>query len=588
MELNLDQANANLAGDRQSVARKLGVGFGLLIVMLTASGVVSYWQIQRIDADLIRIVEIDEPLKHAVLEMEIHAGETARAVLHHIHQPNALFRRRAAAAENRLNEYAKVFDTLVTEDQQRKLGKRVASLYAEFKMLGDQLMDLSDRRQSDIVQLRADVCKIDSLLDEMLSDRANHDLVSAGAKLESALRMQIDIEQTFSVVEAYTLAATPAMHEELGAAIDSFREHAKAYESAGIRAENTDLFTRLSHRFDKAAAAAKEAVALTDKINSAATRFEADLEAMDRCLDHQIQPLIHEHTRLTAQDALQSSRQAVLTQVCLSVLGMIFGGGIGWYVGQGVIRPVKQLVRGASIIGSGKREHRIVLETNDEFGELASAFNGMVENLNQSADELLAAQQREERLRLEAAEREIAEHAAAAKTDALTQLANRRAFDEQLDLAHDLFVNTGEPISVVLFDVDRFKSFNDTYGHQAGDEVLRGVARTLTGVCDAPDFVARFGGEEFAIVMPGSTAEQAADKADFARQAIEAAEVEFEGQWFQVTASGGAAQLLADETVASLVKRADDSLYAAKNAGRNRVQWHDGAATHDVASIVGA
>ena len=548
------------------------MGFGLLVILLTTSGMVSYWQIQRIDADLIRIVDIEEPLEQAVLEMEIHAGETARAVLHHIHQPDEIFRRRAAAAEGRLTQYAAVFDNLAETERQRRLGQRVGELYAEFKQLGDEIMDLADQRRADVLQLREDVVDIDMLLEEMLATQSDQ----AVAKLEAALRMQIAIEQAFSVVEAYQTMAGPEMRIELESAIGNFRQYAATFRAARTSSENVDRFDHLEERYNHAANAARVALNLTDKINRLTERFESDLEDMDRCLDQEIQPLIQRQTHMAAHDALQSSRQAVLTQIGLSLLGMIFGGAIGWCVSRGVIVPVNALVDGATIIGNGERDHRIVLETNDEFGKLASAFNGMVDNLNNSADELLATQQREEQLRLEAAQREIEQHAAAAKTDALTQLSNRRAFDERLEAAAGEFAKHGIDVSIALFDVDRFKLFNDTYGHQAGDEVLRGVAHTLESHFDEPDFVARFGGEEFAVIMPGASPQLAADKADCARQAIQAAEVVFEGQRFHVTASGGVAALTADESLASLIRRADESLYAAKDAGRNNVQWHDG------------
>ena len=150
------------------------------------------------------------------------------------------------------------------------------------------------------------------------------------------------------------------------------------------------------------------------------------------------------------------------------------------------------------------------------------------------------------------------------------------------------FEQNGRPVSVLLMDVDHFKKFNDTHGHQAGDEVLRGVARALRQAMRDVDLVARYGGEEFAVVFPGTGLEESRPAAERARAAIESAAFPFEGKQLKVTASVGIAQLRHGEGIAQTVKRADDALYASKKAGRNQAQWHDGETSHPVVHAVEA
>ena len=170
----------------------------------------------------------------------------------------------------------------------------------------------------------------------------------------------------------------------------------------------------------------------------------------------------------------------------------------------------------------------------------------------------------------------IASHAAEARTDALTGVPNRRAFDDMLAKRMAEFVKDQRPASVAMLDVDHFKKFNDTYGHQAGDEVLRGVAQALRRSTRQGDFVARYGGEEFAIILQNAAAADAAMYVDRMRAAVEATRFHFNGQEVQVAASMGVAQLAAGETGPSWVERADTALYASKAGGRNCVHWHDG------------
>ena len=132
----------------------------------------------------------------------------------------------------------------------------------------------------------------------------------------------------------------------------------------------------------------------------------------------------------------------------------------------------------------------------------------MVANLvqaNQKMQKKLATT--EDRLREQAQEIQI--HVAEARTDPLTMLANRRAFDDELNRRIAEFRRLGRPFSLIMADVDQFKKFNDTHGHQAGDEVLRSMARVLRRTMREMDLVARYGGEEFAVILPGTVLEDA-------------------------------------------------------------------------------
>ena len=177
---------------------------------------------------------------------------------------------------------------------------------------------------------------------------------------------------------------------------------------------------------------------------------------------------------------------------------------------------------------------------------------------------------------------EISTYMSEARTDALTGLPNRRALDEDLSRQLSEWKRHGRPLSVMMIDIDHFKKFNDTYGHQAGDAVLQQVAGLLRKTMRESDLVGRFGGEEWAVVMPGTEDQEACLAAERARQAIHNASFTHEGQRMQVTVSVGAAQCQEDELAEGLIKRADEALYAAKQAGRNRAFWHDTVSCHCV------
>jgi len=159
-------------------------------------------------------------------------------------------------------------------------------------------------------------------------------------------------------------------------------------------------------------------------------------------------------------------------------------------------------------------------------------------------------------------------------TDPLTGLGNRKYFDRMIETAVQTAQATGEPLSLMMFDIDHFKSFNDSYGHLTGDQVLRLVGMSLKQTIKGQDITARYGGEEFAVVLPSTALRQALTVADHIRRAVMAKELKKKstGEILgRVTISVGVSMLKPGDDTDALIERADACLYAAKRNGRNRV-----------------
>jgi diguanylate cyclase (GGDEF)-like protein len=154
-------------------------------------------------------------------------------------------------------------------------------------------------------------------------------------------------------------------------------------------------------------------------------------------------------------------------------------------------------------------------------------------------------------------------------TDPLTGVANRRSLDETLS---GLVMGPASTGALLLVDIDMFKAFNDRYGHVAGDACLRHVAQCLSSKLRSFDLLARFGGEEFAVLLPDARLDEAARTAERLREAVQSPHFAVEGQQVSVTVSIGIATRQGLSTPEAFIGAADTALYAAKHAGRNRVR----------------
>ncbi|EXF46383.1 putative GGDEF domain protein [Pseudomonas sp. BAY1663] len=163
----------------------------------------------------------------------------------------------------------------------------------------------------------------------------------------------------------------------------------------------------------------------------------------------------------------------------------------------------------------------------------------------------------------------------ASTLDSLTGIANRRLLTERLREESERAKRYGRPMCVVMLDIDRFKLINDEYGHEVGDRVLIEVVRVMEAETREQDLCGRWGGEEFLILMPESTAEEAEVVMQRLRDSIAALAVRVNNDLLSVTASMGVAELRPDETYSSTINRADVALLRAKRSGRNRCERAD-------------
>jgi diguanylate cyclase (GGDEF)-like protein len=237
-------------------------------------------------------------------------------------------------------------------------------------------------------------------------------------------------------------------------------------------------------------------------------------------------------------------RDRLLIFIAVIVLSAL---GAGFVLSRTITKPIARLSNAVTEVGKGSLDVSVEITSKDEIGQLTGVFNKMVRELQELQEELRTS----------------------AAVDALTKAFNRKKIEQLLEWEIERATRYNSPLSLILFDLDNFKTVNDTYGHLSGDYVLKTVIRIIQDHIRKTDSLGRWGGEEFMLLAPETCLEQAAELAEKIRQHVELFAYKNVGT---ITISCGLAELKAGDTMDSLIKRADDALYRAKRKGRNRVE----------------
>ncbi|CAG9933457.1 diguanylate cyclase [Candidatus Nitrotoga arctica] len=257
-------------------------------------------------------------------------------------------------------------------------------------------------------------------------------------------------------------------------------------------------------------------------------------------------------------------RNLYLALVCILVLVVT---AVAFRMGRSIVTPLQHLINAANSIASGNLDVRLPVTRNDEFGHLTRIFNQMADKLRHSHAEIVATNQAMQQ------QNQLLEKLSI--TDGLTGLYNRSKLDAILIDEMARFKRNLRPFAVLMMDIDYFKTLNDSHGHIAGDEVITAVANILSRSIRIVDYAARYGGDEFIIIMVETTADMALKTAERIRSQVNDMRYSANGQLVSVTVSIGVVQCQQsdDVTPTAVFSRADSALYEAKRAGRNRAHY---------------
>ena len=436
------------------------------------------------------------------------------------------------------------------------------SRYVELERERDDLVDQAQAIEALLKRLIGRLC--------LAARGLGQELDAALERTQASLRQALDapaLERVLAELsEAVARTETPALQQARSAVAESLDSELRGalFEMLGGLQLDAALAERAGELRAQLEAARElpEAVRFCTQLGDliAAQRERARLEQADlqRVL-LQVDSRLHEFVAyLRGEAAEREAASASRQQLDEQMLGEVRGINESVRSASGLDSLREQLAGRLEAMDAHLREFRLrESERAEDYRERAERMRSRVEQLESETRQLQASLAREQ---------------INATTDPLTGIPNRLAYEQRVALEFKRWKRFGRPLCLAAWDIDQFKAINDGHGHQAGDAVIRSVARLLARQIRETDFVARYGGEEFVMLLVDTAPESAMAVLDKLRRSIAQHTVRVEGAQIRFTASAGLAEFRAGEEPDAVFARADRALYRAKQSGRDRCE----------------
>lgn len=373
---------------KPTITGTLWLGFGLLVLVLALTLLIYNWQIQRIDSQVTQMVEVQEPLEQAALEMRLNAGNIARSMSDYIRDRDPTHVEKARDSETGFEKVAVRFDELAQSDETRRLSQEIDKLYGEFKESAHGVVILVDQQYASLLSFQEEVKEINVLINSMLQATVDGTPPDAMKKLETVLNMQSSLDKVSIAIEAYTAEPDPGLRQEISDGQEDFKRFGAMYRETSLSAYENSWLNHIDGKFEEVISDGTEIFTITDNLHGLIAQFEQSFQEMDTYFAEHVQPLVHAEMLAGSENMKASATSAGIWLLALGVIGVLIGIASILVISRRIARPIRDLLDGATIVGSGRIEHRFNIDAKGEFGQLALALNKMLQNLERSREAL--------------------------------------------------------------------------------------------------------------------------------------------------------------------------------------------------------
>ncbi len=536
------------------IGHRVWLVISLLLFLFFSTSAVSYMLTKRIEDSVNQLAYVDDVSLQAVTTMDARLEEIVRATTVYALNAGDVDREHLKALVFEFSNAATTYMRLSTVADQRRLANDALKSFTVLHQLSDEIIVVSDRSRAETAALRSAQRAIESAIDKRILDLVDRTGGVSKEKLIAVLGMDTSFDGVVSGFEDYLDVPDAAVREKVLSHSTEFNAFINKFLAAGPTVDERDWAEGIRDRISSLSTAGAGVMHLIDRKQDLLVRISDRHSELKRYLVLRITPHIETARVWAGHKVNLSTFTAIWFLLAMTGVGVVMGAGAAVMLTRGIVKPIEALTEGTDAIGQGNLEHRIAIQSDDELGRLAAAFNRMAENRQQSEEAL----------------RNLAHH------DPLTQLPNRALFHERLTEALDTGGRVNRMVAVHFLDLDHFKDVNDTLGHPAGDLLLQQVSERLKACLRKSDTVARLGGDEFAVIQTNLVDDSGITV--LAERMVEALTTPFDlgDERVHTGTSVGITVFPQDGTVAdNLLKNADQALYRAKQEGRAKYRLFD-------------
>lgn len=370
------------------ITRRLWLAFGLLILILGVTSIIYYWQIQRIDDDVALVIEIQEPLERAALQMQTNVNDTAQVISNYVVNRDPVDAQNARDLEVEFNTINAEFRRMANTDQLINLGQEIDGLHDQFKESADEVVALVDERHTVVLLFEDDVNDLSSFIDDMLVPLVGGTSPDSVTKVKAIIDMGSSLDEMSTAMNTYANSPDSSLSEQFQNAQADFEAAHTAYGGTSLSADEINSLNRIDEQFAEITVAGIEIIENTDDLQVLLVQFSQSFSTIDTYIEDEVQPLVRTLALGASYDVQSSVTSTGIWLLVLGIIGLVIGIISTWIISRNIAKPIRELVYGAKRISIGRLDHRFNVDARGEFGQLAFALNNMLDGLGRSRDAL--------------------------------------------------------------------------------------------------------------------------------------------------------------------------------------------------------
>ena len=379
-----------------SIARKLWLGFGILMLLFLLAGIVIVLSAVSVDRNLTQTDEVEEPSRAASYEMEINAVEIGQKVRSYLDDPDPTLRDAVDEDDGQFEEAMGRYEELAETDRDMELGRRLGDEYDDYYALGQGLMDRTDEERDLLIRVNEGFVKADDVIEQDIEDSADPSTTEGAEKVSIATTLDAENAEVRAYQANYLADPRDQYRQRVEENAGNFREALESYRRLDLSPEERTTAEELERIFERNVSDIERVIELNDSLESDLKNFAGLQQGMDDILDDEIQMQAARQVQ-EAMESVQRALNGVYTTILFMVLlGLLVGVVSAMLVGRTIARSVRRLTEGARRVGEGDLDHRIEPYTDDELGTVAVTFNEMLDKRREANSAL---RESEERLR---------------------------------------------------------------------------------------------------------------------------------------------------------------------------------------------